>query len=124
MSTNLEMTCVLSFTKMSFRTGFRRTIKQINPIFSPTKSSKDSYNRGSQDYNIICQEIPSTFSLDSFTKNVSINPAGIYLLKIKNRNATKRCEICSKLTIMTPNDANDVALVSLLSTLNIFHTLL
>ena len=30
------------------------------------------------------------------------NPAGIYLLKINNRNTRKRYEICSKLTIKTP----------------------
>ena len=28
-------------------------------------------------------------------------PAGIYLLKVNNRNTT-RCEVCSKLTIKTP----------------------
>ena len=38
-------------------------------------------------------------------------PAGIYLLKVNNRNTRTRCEICSKLTIKT------------LLTLNIFHTL-
>ena len=27
------------------------------------------------------------------------NPAGIYLLKVNNRNTRTRCEICSKLTI-------------------------
>ena len=31
-----------------------------------------------------------------------INPAGIYLLKVNNRNTRTRCEICSKLTIKTP----------------------
>ena len=30
------------------------------------------------------------------------NPAGIYLLKVNNRNTRKMCEICSKLTIKTP----------------------
>ena len=30
------------------------------------------------------------------------NPAGNYLLKVNNRNTRKRCEICSKLTIKTP----------------------
>ena len=30
------------------------------------------------------------------------NPAGIYLLKVNNRNTRTRCEICSKLTIKTP----------------------
>ena len=29
-------------------------------------------------------------------------PANIYLFKVNNRNITKRCEICSKLTIKTP----------------------
>ena len=30
------------------------------------------------------------------------NPAGIYLLKVNNRNIRTRCEICSKVTIKTP----------------------
>ena len=30
-------------------------------------------------------------------------PAGIYLLKVNNRNARTRCEICSKLTIKIPD---------------------
>ena len=30
------------------------------------------------------------------------NSAGIYLLKVSNRNTRTRCEICSKLTIKTP----------------------
>ena len=29
------------------------------------------------------------------------DPAGIYLLKVNNRNTRTRCEICSKLTIKT-----------------------
>ena len=28
--------------------------------------------------------------------------AGIYLLKVNNRNSSTKCEICSKLTIKTP----------------------
>ena len=30
------------------------------------------------------------------------SPVGIYLLKVNNRNTRARCEICSKLTIKTP----------------------
>ena len=30
------------------------------------------------------------------------SPAGIYLFKVNNRNTRTRCEICSKLTIKTP----------------------
>ena len=51
-------------------------------------------------------------------------PAGIYVLKV-NKNTRTRCEICSKLTIKTPerqNDAIGAVLVFLLLTLNIFHT--
>ena len=48
------------------------------------------------------------------------HPAGIYLLKVNDKNTRTRCEICSKLH---QNDANSDALVSLLLTLNIFHTL-
>ena len=31
-----------------------------------------------------------------------INPAKNYLFKVSNRNSRKRCEICTKLTIKTP----------------------
>ena len=87
-----------------------------------------------------------------------IFPAGICMFKVSNRNTRTRCEICSKLTIKTPErlqwrhsdvfivnfeHISDLALVfllltlskltegktlsvflvSLLLTLNIFHTL-
>ena len=32
----------------------------------------------------------------------SNSPANIYMFKVNNRNTTKRCEICPKLTIKTP----------------------
>ena len=52
-------------------------------------------------------------------------PVDNYMLKASNRNTKTRCEICSKLTIKTPerhqNDAIGIVLVSLLLTLNIFH---
>ena len=47
----------------------------------------------------------------------SLNPAHIYLFKVNYRNTRKRCEICSKLTIKTPERRH------LLLTLNIFHIL-
>ena len=37
--------------------------------------------------------------IDGFT---TFNPANIYLLKVNNRNTRKRCEICLKSTIKTP----------------------
>ena len=45
-------------------------------------------------------------------------PDNIYLLKINNRNIRKRSEICSKLT---KSHQNNVAVVFLLLTLNIFQ---
>ena len=49
----------------------------------------------------------STIGIILIRKNVLIPsfneyPAGIYLLKVNNRNTRTRCEICSKLTIKTP----------------------
>ena len=35
-------------------------------------------------------------------KRFRSSPASIYLLIVNNRNTRKRCEICSKLTIKTP----------------------
>ena len=40
------------------------------------------------------------------------NPAGIYLLKVNNRNTRTRCEICSKLTIKTPERRSGVFIVN------------
>ena len=31
-----------------------------------------------------------------------MNPANIYLFKVNNRNTRKRCEVCSKLAVKTP----------------------
>ena len=39
-----------------------------------------------------------------FTKN----PANIYLFNVNNRSTRKRCEICSKLTIKTPERRQEV----------------
>ena len=49
----------------------------------------------------------SKLTIETLEKGVkasklTYHPAGIYLLKVNNRNTRKRCEICSKLTIKTP----------------------
>ena len=41
------------------------------------------------------------FSYHIISKDTS-NPNNIYLLKVNNRNSTKRCETCSNLTVKTP----------------------
>ena len=38
----------------------------------------------------------------TITKTVEQVSANIYLFKVNNRNSRKRCNICSKLTIKTP----------------------
>ena len=48
--------------------------------------------------------------------------ANIYLLKINDRKSRKSCEICSKLTIKTPERRQGRRFGVLLLTLNIFHT--
>ena len=54
---------------------------------------------------------------------VKAHPAGIYLLKVNNRNIRARCEICSKLTIKTPERRHWCRSGVFILTLNIFHTL-
>ena len=47
--------------------------------------------------------IKRTLPIQSTRRPVKVyNPAGIYLFKVNNRNTRTRCEICSKLTINTP----------------------
>ena len=48
----------------------------------------------------------------------ALSPSSIYLLKVNNRNTRTRCEICSKLTIKTPERRKRLVLVFLLLTLN------
>ena len=38
---------------------------------------------------------------------IFFSPVYIDLLKFNNRNTRKRCEICSKLSIKTPNDVGE-----------------
>ena len=66
---------------------------------------------------------PIDKKLDIFVSKIFL--AAIYLLKVRNKNTRTRCEICSKLTIKISERrlAIGVVLVSILLTLNIFHTL-
>ena len=74
-------------------------------------------------WNYFCRRVPSFISdrVINMAPNRLLS-AGINLLKVNNRNTIKRCEICSKVRIKTP-ERHHVAVVSLLI-LNIFHTLL
>ena len=59
------------------------------------------------------------FYLEWLKSRLGLNPAGNYKFKVNYRSSRTRRKMCSKLTIKT---ANGVVLVSLLLTLNIFHT--
>ena len=39
-------------------------------------------------------------------------PAGNYMFQINNRNTSRRCEICSKLTIKTSEPCSSVSIVN------------
>ena len=47
------------------------------------------------------QDFTRNSKIELFVRYLDI-PAGIYLLKVNNGNTRTRCEICSKLTIKTP----------------------
>ena len=55
---------------------------------------------------IVTAKIRSLFSekVSSLTLDKVLNtpPTGNYMFKVNNRNTRKKCEICSKLTIKTP----------------------
>ena len=50
--------------------------------------------------------------------------AGIYMLKVNNRNARTSCEIWSKLTVVNFEHISQLVLVFLLLTLNMYITML
>ena len=52
--------------------------------------------------NSFSNNISSKFCVDIKKYEFSDIPAGIYLLKVNNRNTRIRCETCSKLTIKIP----------------------
>ena len=52
----------------------------------------------------------------------NLNPINIYLFKFNNRNTRRRCDICSKLTIKTPERRPWRRFGVLLLILNKFHT--
>ena len=53
------------------------------------------------DVKICSHAILPTHFLSAYFRTL-VAPAGIYLFKVDNRNTRTRCEVCSKLTIKTP----------------------
>ena len=56
-----------------------------------------AFDRTTQVYHLV-----SVLFLIGWTHNEDKFPANIYFFKVNNGNTTKRCEMCSKLTIKTP----------------------
>ena len=73
--------------------------------------------------NLGYQKLMKNFAKKTCATRVS-NPANINLFKVNHRDSTRKCETHSKLTKRHQNMVKDLALMSLLSTLNIFHILL
>ena len=48
------------------------------------------------------KELAEADGVETYTGISSIVPTGIYLLKVNNGNTRTMCEICSKLTMKTP----------------------
>ena len=66
------------------------SIFMVNPV----------YNTGEVTFLIV--DFAVNKSMLNFLFCVNDNPVGIYLLKVDIRNTRTRCEICSELTIKTP----------------------
>ena len=56
----------------------------------------------SYDHQYLCKESINIFDFLHGDAHRGKDPVGIYLRKVNNRNTITRCEICSKLTIKTP----------------------
>ena len=59
----------------------------------------------------LTDDVVYPFESMQINKEATRNPAGIYVLKVNNRNTGKRCEVCSKLTIKTPELCSGVFII-------------
>ena len=109
--TGAGLQCGTILHKKDLVIGVRRSVNGGDPKLG-VKSVEilDRLTR-SQERNIIVERLITVIvddctSLNSlsnlFSRANGEDPAGIYLLKVNNRNTRTRCEICSKLTIKKP----------------------
>ena len=84
-----------------------KLVQKINKNISFYKENRITGNNANLKEQKFIRKIQN-FSFDLVFKyvNASITPAGIYLLKVNNRNTRTRCEICSKLTVKIPEQRN------------------
>ena len=82
---------------VSYRSARKLSSYLVRAKLYPLQRKRGSYKCG----NLRCLVSNNIEETDTFTSTVT-SPAGIYLFKVNNRNTRTRCEICSKLTINTP----------------------
>ena len=89
---------VLTLPSMvSYRSARKLSSYLVRAKLYPLQRKRGSYKCG----NLRCLVSNNIEETDTFTSTVT-SPSGIYLFKVNNRNTRTRCEICSKLTINTP----------------------
>ena len=89
---------------------YKNTDNLIHHRYEEKKERKERTKREATNHKIDTEKVPLVKKVRAAIKfeeaatlyDESTNPAGIYLLKVNNRNTGTRCEICSKLTIKTP----------------------
>ena len=76
--------------------------------FSPLSEMRHSYLRCPTSnrpvcYSLVLLQMPTLYSGVSYFKFPTLYPVGNYMFKVNSRKTRKRCAICSKLTIKTPD---------------------
>ena len=112
-------------TNACYECAFSRVTSSLDNVFFKKKQNHHEYflkfdeifrtllfqNRGQFSASILIRSITTIILLrfnwmvpirHQWPSKIKSNPAGIFLLKVNNRNARIRCKICSKLIIKTP----------------------
>ena len=95
-------TCNASKVIANFGTNFKESIHHLRDLKVPKLQSADTntyYEDVSYDVESFFTSIAVAETIDYILKRI---PAGNYMFKFSNRNTRTKCEICSKLTIKTP----------------------
>ena len=92
--------------KFEFLKFIKRIVKRgmsiIMQLYYRARKLLTSQAVTEKQYNQLRQVKINQARLLRFVNTIFSFPANIYLFKVNNRNTRKRCEICSKLTIATP----------------------
>ena len=94
-----KVTCLLSFVDLPLESN-----SLVFDMDETDFKREDLKVQLGQFYSIVLktQIVNGCFCRDAYFRKNASDPAGIYLIKVNNRNTRTRCEICSKLIIKTP----------------------